>query len=60
MPDKKNARGAKRPSEPGAAGKRAEAPLLGEAALKEALAGFGAAPPRNGGAATSAAAEVAA
>ncbi|MHB8271923.1 toxin-activating lysine-acyltransferase, partial [Bradyrhizobium sp.] len=41
---------------PGAAGKRAEAPLLGEAALKEALAGFGAAPPRNGGAATSAAA----
>jgi cytolysin-activating lysine-acyltransferase len=52
MPDKKNARGAKRPGGPGAAGKRADAPLLGEAALKAALAGFGAAPARNGGAAT--------
>jgi cytolysin-activating lysine-acyltransferase len=50
MPDKKNARGAKR----GPASKRADAPLLGEAALKAALAGFGAAPSRNGGAATSA------
>jgi cytolysin-activating lysine-acyltransferase len=56
MPDKKNTRGAKRPSGPGAAGKRADAPLLGEAALKEAVAGFGAAPSRNGGAATSGAA----
>ena len=51
MPDKKNTRGAKRTSGPGAAGKRADAPLLGEAALKAALAGFGAAPSRNGGAA---------
>jgi cytolysin-activating lysine-acyltransferase len=53
MPDKRNTRGAKRPSGPGAAGKRADAPLLGEAALKEAVAGFGAAPAKNGGAATS-------
>jgi cytolysin-activating lysine-acyltransferase len=52
MPDKKNARGARRPGG-AAAGKRAEAPLLGEAALKAALAGFGAAPSKNGGAATS-------
>jgi cytolysin-activating lysine-acyltransferase len=53
MPDrKKNARGAKRPSRPGAAGKP-DAPPLGEAALKQALAGFGAAPAKNGGAATS-------
>jgi cytolysin-activating lysine-acyltransferase len=53
MPDtKKNARGAKRTSRPGAAGKP-EAPLLGEAALKEAVAEFGAAPHSNGGAATS-------
>ena len=51
MPDRKNARGAKRPSGPGGAGKRADAPLLGEAALKAALAGFGAAPSKNGGAA---------
>jgi cytolysin-activating lysine-acyltransferase len=51
---KKNARGAKRPS--GAAGKRTEEPQLGEAALKAALAGFGAAPSRNGGAAPSGAA----
>jgi cytolysin-activating lysine-acyltransferase len=48
MPDKKNARGAKRPS---SASKRGDAPLLGEAALKAALAGFGAAPSKNGGAA---------
>ena len=42
MPDlKKNARGKKRTSGPGAAGKAADAPLLGEAALKAALAGFG-------------------
>ena len=52
MPDlKKNARGAKPTSKPGAAGKRADAPLLGEAALKAAFAGLGAAPSRNGGAA---------
>ncbi|MEA2896772.1 MAG: cytolysin-activating lysine-acyltransferase [Bradyrhizobium sp.] len=51
MPDlKKNARGAKRTGGPGAAGKPAGAPLLGEAALKAALAGFG--PSANGGAAT--------
>jgi cytolysin-activating lysine-acyltransferase len=49
---KKNARGAKRPRGP-AAGKRADAPLLGEAALKAALAAFGAAQSKNGGAATS-------
>jgi cytolysin-activating lysine-acyltransferase len=56
MPDrKKNARGAKRTSRPGAAGKP-DAPPLGEAALKAALAGFGAAPAKNGGAATSGAA----
>jgi cytolysin-activating lysine-acyltransferase len=49
MPDlKKNGRGAKRPAEP-AAGKPADAPLLGEAALKAAFAGLGAAPPKNGG-----------
>jgi cytolysin-activating lysine-acyltransferase len=43
MPNpKKNARGGKRMNKADAAGKRAEAPLLGEAALKEALAGFGA------------------
>jgi len=53
MPDrKKNARGAKRTSGAGAAGKP-DAPPLGEAALKEALAGFGAATSRNGGAAAS-------
>ena len=52
MTDKKNARGAKRSGKPGI-GKRADAPLLGEAALKEALAGFGAVPSRNGGAAAS-------
>src|SRR3954469_1265516 len=55
MPDlKKNARGAKRTRGPGAA--KPEAPLLGEAALKEAVAEFGAAPSSNGGAATSSAA----
>jgi cytolysin-activating lysine-acyltransferase len=53
MPDRKNTRGARRTSGPGAAGKRAEAPLLGEAALQAALAGFGAAPSKNGGAAAS-------
>jgi cytolysin-activating lysine-acyltransferase len=41
---RKNARGSKRTG-----GKRGEAPLLGEAALKEALAGFSAAPSKNGG-----------
>ncbi len=52
MPDnKKNTRGTRRTGKP--AGKRADAPLLGEAALKEALAGFGAAPSGNGGAAAS-------
>jgi cytolysin-activating lysine-acyltransferase len=56
MPDpKKNARGAKRTRGPGAAAKP-EAPLLGEAALQEAVAGFHAAPSSNGGAATSGAA----
>ena len=50
MADKKNARGAKRTGA-GSAGKPAAAPLLGEAALKAALAGFGAAPSTNGGAA---------
>jgi cytolysin-activating lysine-acyltransferase len=48
---RKNARGAKRTGPGG--GKRAGAPPLGEAALKEALAGFGAAPSGNGGAAAS-------
>ena len=47
---KKNARGAKRT---GPAAKPAGAPLLGEAALRAALAGFGAAPSANGGAAAS-------
>src|SRR5258707_5858537 len=56
MPDKKNARGAKRPGGRGAAGKQADEPLLGEAALKAAFAGLGAAPAKNGGAATSGAA----
>jgi cytolysin-activating lysine-acyltransferase len=55
MPDlKKNARGAKRTA-PGAAGKPGAAPLLGEAALKAALAGFGVAPSVNGAAASGAA-----
>jgi cytolysin-activating lysine-acyltransferase len=53
MPDlKKNARGKKRTSEP-VAGKAADAPLLGEAALKAALAGFGVSPSTNGRAAAS-------
>jgi cytolysin-activating lysine-acyltransferase len=52
MPDpRKNARGAKRTGGPGAAAKPADAPLLGEAALQAALAGFG--PSANGGAAAS-------
>src|ERR1700733_4105704 len=40
----KPARGDKRIGKAAAAGKRADAPLLGEAALKEALAGFGVLP----------------
>ena len=41
MPDNaKNARG-KRMNKSGAAARHAEEPLLGEAALKDALAGFG-------------------
>jgi cytolysin-activating lysine-acyltransferase len=55
MPNlKKGPRGAKRINKPGG-GERADAPLLGEAALKAALAGFGAqpnaagAPSANGG-----------
>jgi cytolysin-activating lysine-acyltransferase len=55
MPDKKSARRAKRTSGRSAAGKP-EAPPLGEAALQEALAGFAAAPSKNGGAAASGAA----
>jgi cytolysin-activating lysine-acyltransferase len=51
---KKNAR-AKRTSAP-AAGKGAGATLLGEAALKQALAGFSAAPSANGAAAAAGAA----
>ncbi|MEA2836220.1 MAG: cytolysin-activating lysine-acyltransferase [Bradyrhizobium sp.] len=51
MPDlKKNARGKKRTGGT-AAGKPADAPLLGEAALKAALAGFGVSPSTNGHAA---------
>jgi len=47
MPElKKNARGKKRTSGPAA--KAADAPLLGEAALKAALAGFGVSPSTNG------------
>jgi cytolysin-activating lysine-acyltransferase len=50
MPDsRKNPRGDKRASKAAAAGKRAEAPLLGEAALKEALAGFSVSPNAPGG-----------
>ncbi len=48
---KKNARGAKRTA--GAGAKPAAAPLLGEAALQAALAGFGVSPSANGGAAAS-------
>jgi hypothetical protein len=48
MPDlKKNARGKNRTGGT-AAGKPADAPLLGEAALKAALAGFGVSPSTNG------------
>ncbi len=50
MADKKNPRRTRQTSGP-AAGKHAGAPLLGEAALKAALAGLGAAPSKNGGAA---------
>jgi cytolysin-activating lysine-acyltransferase len=50
---KKNARGAKRTRGAGAAARPAAAPLLGEAALREALAGFAVAPSANGGAAAS-------
>jgi cytolysin-activating lysine-acyltransferase len=44
----KNARGEKRMTKAGAASKRADAPLLGEAALKEALAEIKAAPSASG------------
>jgi cytolysin-activating lysine-acyltransferase len=47
---KKSSRGAKRIDKAKSAGKPADAPLLGEAALKAALAGFDASP-ANGGAA---------
>ena len=39
-----NARGEKRMSKAGAAGKRADAPLLGQGAEREAFAGFGVSP----------------
>jgi cytolysin-activating lysine-acyltransferase len=53
MPDlRKNARRAKRTRAPGAAAKGADAPLLGEAALQQALADF-AVSPASGGAETS-------
>jgi cytolysin-activating lysine-acyltransferase len=53
MPDlRKKARGAKRTGGPVAA-KPGGAPLLGEAALQEALAGFAVSPAANGGAARS-------
>jgi cytolysin-activating lysine-acyltransferase len=51
MPEsKKSAGGGKRMGKAGTARKRTEKPLLGEAALKEALAGFGVSPgaPSNG------------
>jgi cytolysin-activating lysine-acyltransferase len=47
MPDKKNTRGARRTDR--AAGKSADAPLLGEAALQAALAGLAVPSPANGG-----------
>jgi cytolysin-activating lysine-acyltransferase len=50
---KKNARGAKRTGEPGAGGKGADAPLLGEAALQQAFAAFAVSPPASAGAETS-------
>jgi cytolysin-activating lysine-acyltransferase len=46
MPDSKKTPPDKRPNKAGAAGKRAAAPLLGEAALQEALAGFAVSPNR--------------
>jgi cytolysin-activating lysine-acyltransferase len=46
----KNARGGKRMTKAEAAGRRADAPALGEAALKEALAGFAASPNGHGAA----------
>jgi cytolysin-activating lysine-acyltransferase len=53
MPNpKKNARGGKRMNQADSAGKRAGAPLLGEAALKDALAAFG--PPSANGSAAAA------
>ena len=48
----KNARGGKRMTKLATAGRRADAPLLGEAALQEALAGFGASPNGHSAAAT--------
>lgn len=51
MPDhRKNAREARRSGEPGAAGKPDDAPVLGEAALQQALAAFAAPAAGNGGA----------
>ncbi len=51
MPNtRKPARGDKRTGKAAAAGKRADAPLLGEAALQQALAGFGVSPNWPGGA----------
>ena len=47
---KKTARGTKQTRGPGAAGKGADAPLLGEAALQQAFAAFTVSPPANGGA----------
>jgi cytolysin-activating lysine-acyltransferase len=50
MPDrKKSARGGKRMNKTAAAGKSDGEPLLGEAALKDALAGFGVSPNASGG-----------
>src|ERR1700712_1182618 len=52
MPNsKKTARGGKPINKAAGTGKRADAPLLGEAALKEALAGFGASSANGGQAA---------
>jgi cytolysin-activating lysine-acyltransferase len=54
MPDlRKNARAAKRTRAPGAAAKPADPPLLGEAALQQALAAFAVSPPESGGAESS-------
>lgn len=50
MPDStKSGRGSKRMNKAATAGKPTGEPLLGEAALKEALAGFGVAPNAAGG-----------